>query len=308
MKLVPNPRAAARNRLGATLKPPCRKCLNSLNRTENLVKLAPMKLVVLLIWVVIATLNARAESNSDSVSLLRGLSASFATAYVDYREPGLMSEIGLLEGARLTFFNDTPDSSLVYFVEGEFLMGHLTYNGSDLVTGTGLQNRTADSLLNLRATIGTMRELASSAFVTPFAGLAYRLLSDKIEGSGGYLRQISYLYLPVGTNLCFWLGSWSLVASADFDLVLAGLVRNQLSDLNSANSDLQMKNSGLGYRAMVSLRRDFRSYSLHFEPYYQRWTMNESERIAVIFNNQPGYFYEPQNTSDLIGLNLGANF
>ncbi len=269
-----------------------------------------MSRVFVLIWVVMISASANAATDVGAPdSFWKGFSVNAVTAYVDYREAEVMTEIGLLEGVKISFYSQDETSKTTYLFDGEYLIGSLTYDGGDLFSGKRFQRRTSDSLFNLRGVIGVSLPLSKSWSWNPFGGLGYRLLSDKLEGSGSYLRQISYLYIPLGASFTAWLNnSWSIYFAADLDLVISGIVRNRLSDLDPSNSDLFLKNNGYGFRLVSALRADFGRFSLHLEPYYQRWTINESERQAVIINGSPGFIYEPKNTSDLIGLNLGVDF
>lgn len=244
-------------------------------------------------------------------SPLQGLSASASFAYIHYSEPGVMNQFGLMPGARVTYFKASDYTSTVYSLEGDLWSGHLTYDGGSISGGQRYQRRAADTLFNFRATIGTLREIQPDWTISPFIGIGYRYLTDKNEGTGSYTRNISYLYVPFGVETAKWFfDKWSVVVTADVDWMLSGVVVSKLSDVSAGNPDLTMHNSGWGFRLATSLRRDLGSLSVHIEPYYQNWTIKQSD-VVVVYDTTSGTYsglVEPANTSNMIGFDVGVDF
>ena len=267
-------------------------------------------IVIMVALLMLAPFAFAAQGEEATESKLSGLSLSATFSYVHYSEPGVMNEFGNLPGLRATYYKQVDFSPLNYLFEGDYQFGYLTYDGGDF-SGNRFQSRTKDSIINLRGTLGRLNEIAPNLTLNPFIGLGFRSLTDKAEGSGGYTRKISYLYIPLGVETATWfLDKWSIVFNADFDWMVSGVVVSYLSEVSAGNPDLTMHNNGWGARLLVSLRRDFGPYSVHVEPFYQNWTIAQSDVITVYDSSKGKYvgLIEPQNSSNMLGLNVGVDF
>ncbi len=251
----------------------------------------PLRLLVALILVFIC----RPSQARFSVGLV--------TSYFSYVEPSFMREYGFLQGVALGYEQLSESETYLFETEADYQLGHLTYDGAVVSSGisTPSVQRAADSILNLRGTVGYVNQLESGWTLAPYAGIGYRLLKDKIEGVSSYLRTVSYLYAPIGARLDLPISEFfSIVTTADIDVILYGMVVSQLSDVNPSFPDLQMTNSGVGYSASISLKYGFENFTGYLTPYYQKWDIQRS--------TQSMGFVEPANQTDLVGLNVGADF
>lgn len=264
------------------------------------------------ILVLLCVARAGAVELEEQPSAWHGFSAGLVGGYIDYKEPGLMREYGNLYGINIGYYSLNEDSRLAYNTEGQLVLGRLVYDGGDM-KGNRFTSPTDDYIFNIRSTIGLYREMTSMSSITPYIGLGYRDLNDKMQGSGSYNRNISYLYLPIGLNLASWVtDTWSVSFSADYDLVLVGTVVSKLSDVDPSAPDITNHNHGGGYRLVASLRKDFGSWSGHIEPFYQKWHLQQSDGVGLLVDNgngpQQATLFEPENESDFVGVDIGADF
>jgi hypothetical protein len=234
-------------------------------------------------------------------------SVGFVAGYMDYKEPGLMREYGNIFGVQGSFTFLTR-SSLEWNFESEFLTGKITYDGGNL-SGARYSQPTSDWILNGRATLGFYRNIGATWSLTPYAGFGFRDLNDKIEGSGSYNRNISYVYLPFGAQIAgFVTRTWSLLFSADLDLMIYGTVISKLSDVDSSAPDVTNHNKGIGGRLTATIRHDMGRYGIHAGAAYQKWKIDQSDGVRITLGNQTGTLYEPENEFDFFGINVGADF
>jgi hypothetical protein len=243
-----------------------------------------------------------------STAFIRPLGVGFVAGYVDYKEPGLMREYGPLYGVNVSYWRFNQFGTTLYNVEGEIVGGGLLYDGGSM-GGARYTKPTSDYILNLRATVGAYRPLTTDLSITPFIGLGLRDLNDKIEGSGSYNRNISYLYVPLGGSVAGQIDrTWSFSFTGDFDIMLAGTVVSKLSDADPSYPDVTNHNHGIGFRLSAALKKEFGRFAVHVAPFYQKWKIQQSDGVFVTIDGDPGVLAEPENESDFVGLNLGADF
>lgn len=230
---------------------------------------------------------------------LRGFSVSGVLGYIDYVEPTVMHELGLMYGVNVGYTNVNEWQAIVYHFEADYMTGFLTYDGGN--TTTRFQARAKDWILNLRGTFGLIRDFADASTIVPYVGLGYRTLNDKIEGSGSYLRRITYLYIPIGFSYSRAINATDSISfQADYDYVVSGNVFSKLSDVNPSYPDLVMSNNGFGFYVAVDFFRRLPSVGVQITPYFQKWKMKDS---TIDYG-----FIEPANSSDFIGAKVGVDF
>jgi len=238
----------------------------------------------------------------------KGFSVGAVTGYVDYKEPGLMREYGLLYGVNGSYTSLNEVSGIQWNLEGELVAGRILYDGGDQ-GGNRYTQPTSDYIAFIRATVGAYREMTTSWSATPFIGVGLRDLNDKIDGSGSYNRNISYLYIPVGAQIAgFVTDKWSLSFVADLDLMVSGTVVSKLSEASSALPDVTNHDKGVGTRITATSRWDLGSIGIHTGLFYQKWKIEQSDIVAVTISGQKLGFAEPENESDFVGLNAGVDF
>ncbi len=234
-------------------------------------------------------------------------SVNLVTGYMDYKEPGLMREYGIMSGVQ-GIYSYLSDSGVQYQGEASFLLGQLKYDGGNLA-GKRYTQPTNDWIIETRGTIGLYRNFTPSWSITPYAGLGFRDLNDKIQGSGSYNRNISYVYLPLGVQLAgFFDQTWSLSLTGDLDLMVYGTVISSLSDVDSSAPDVTNHNKGLGGRLTASVRKDLGRWALRFGALYQKWKIDQSDGVKLTIGSTTGTLYEPENEFDFFGFTIGADF
>lgn len=228
--------------------------------------------------------------------------------YFSYHEQ-IMDETGYLAGVN-TEVTHTTNQGYFFGLEAEGLGGELRYEGmySD---GTGLNCDTHDFLFQSTAAVGKKFTM-SSWQLTPYTGLKYRYWRDDIIAEGGYLRQISQFYLPVGLNTQYkFNNSWNVKVKMEGSLLIAGRVYSNLSDVGNGYSDItnhQNFASGAGSRISATLENKSEGYSLGISPYFEWYEVKTSKKASSQIGDQPVKFIEPHNTTWMLGLSCSLSF
>lgn len=228
--------------------------------------------------------------------------------YYSYHEQ-IMDETGYLAGVNAEITHTTKQG---YFfgLEAEGLGGELRYKGQ-YSDGTGLSCDTHDFLLQATAALGK-KFIVSSWNLTPYTGIKYRYWRDDIIAEGGYLRQISQFYLPVGLNAQYdFKEGWNVKIKIEGSLLLAGRVYSNLSDVGSLYPDItnhQDFGSGVGARISTTLEKHFGSYSLGFSPYFEWYEVTRSKIASAKIGTKTARFVEPHNTTWMLGLSCNLSF
>jgi len=259
----------------------------------------------------LAAAPAQAREGDASELLPRhALDLGYQVMSFHYEESGLMEEDGIMHGVfgRYTAHLDAP---VMLRVEGEYSGGDLEYDGQ-YQDGTPITRDTSDRLAAARGVAGWVLPLDKAAFI-PFAGFGMRYWNDVIQGTGGYEREISQYYAPLGLEaVCAALDKWRFTASGEYDLFLGGEVRSHLGDavagLGTVTND-QNFGEGWGMRASVSAERRFDGWSLGVESFWRHWDIERSDTADLAYQGSViGYAWEPANTTTIWGLRLFAGF
>ena len=227
-----------------------------------------------------------------------------------YEEPGLMKETGFMHGLFLRHTIHT-DSELMLRGEMELSFGSLDYDGQ-YQDGTPITRETDDYLYAMRGVLGK-DFLVNDYAVTPFIGLGYRYWNDTIRGAGGYEREISQWYAPLGVEVARVAGDWRVAVRGEYDLFLGGTVKSHLDQavagLNTVTNN-QDFGKGYGLRASLSAERSMDGgWTLGFEPFVRWWDIKKSDTSTVTFLGQPvAYGWEPKNETLASGLRVYLNF
>lgn len=262
------------------------------------------RLIAALCLLVALSSAAVAADGELSPHLRSGADIGYTIASFRYREPGLMKETGILHGVAAAY-TDHAMNVIMLRMEGEFMLGELDYDG-EYWNGTPVTGDTDDLLLDVRGLAGYDFVFDKWA-LTPFAGLGYRYWYDDIKVSGGYERNISQLYLPVGFETGSSVGPWRWGVRGEYDLLLAGWVKSYLSQAVAGYNDPENEQNfgtGWGTRASVYAEYDLGGrYSLALEPYYRYWRVEDSETDDLTLNGaRIGSVYEPSNRTTIWGL------
>ncbi len=264
---------------------------------------------------VLAAPSAQARQGRASELLpAHALDLGYQVMAFHYQEDDLMEEDGTMHGV-FGRYTAHLGESIMLRAEAEYSGGNLDYDGQ-YQDGTPAARDTWDRLFEARGTAGWV--MAPDAFhgkaaFIPFAGLAWRYWDDVIEGAGGYEREISQYYAPMGLEArCAALDEWRFTARLEYDLFLGGRVKSHLGDavagLGTVTND-QDFGEGYGLRASFTAERRFDGWSLGVEPYWRFWDIDRSENADLTDQGRVvGYAWEPANTTRVWGLRLFAGF
>ena len=238
--------------------------------------------------------------------------AGVDSLYFKYEEPGCMQEDGTLFG----FFGNYiyhGTSHLMLDVNVRLLFGELDYDGQTQ-EGTPTTADTDDSIFESRGLIGIDFYFSNNFVFTPFAGIGYRHWNDDIGGSGGYEREIRYLYSPLGARFHQEIDmNWSWSLNAEYDLFLGGNVKSHLSDVHPAFDDVENDQDfgdgyGVGFSIMIN-RKISERFGLSFEPYIKYWDIDQSNVSFWTVQDIPiASGIEPANETTAIGLRVYFTF
>jgi hypothetical protein len=237
-----------------------------------------------------------------------GWSASLLYSSVAYSEPGLMTETGSLSGMALSYTYAFHENPVVLQVEGEYLYGQLTYVGSTW-EGQPLTTSAEDNMLNGRALLGLQMQATNRLNIMPFLGIAARYLNDQIQG--GYDREITYFYAPIGANFTLGLVThWALSLGGEYDHFISGNVVSHINQSDSAYPAVDnTQSNGYGYRLTAGIEHSFASgWSLKISPYLCYWKVQQSDSQTFVANNSTLSVYEPNNTSIMYGVKVSFVF
>jgi hypothetical protein len=230
-------------------------------------------------------------------------------ANYNYHESKLMRLDGTQFGAyglARYFFRETanlePLSAELFL---SYVGGDITYDGARGDTPT--KGDVGNSIVNIRGLAGwtfgdiTLFDIADFK-VTPYSGLCYRYLVNHLEdlsGGGGYQREQSYLYWPLGLGASFPLPSderFTLGCKMEFDILLHGA-----HETSKGLSREFTQDSGYGFRIAPDVRFDINEQlALTLDMFWRYWSIGESDV-------DEGY-REPENSTSEFGFSAGVLF
>lgn len=227
----------------------------------------------------------------------------------NYHESGLMRLDGTQFGgyglARYFFREVSGLEDLNAELYLSYVGGDITYKGSrgDVPTEGDVGN----SIFNLRPLVAWtfpdvgLFDLPDFA-VAPYSGLCYRYLVNHLEdlsGGGGYQREQSYLYWPLGVGASFPLPAderFTVGLKIELDLLLSGWHHTS----KGINRDFT-QDSGYGFRIAPAVRFDLNDQlALTFDMFWRYWSIGESDV-------DEGY-REPENSTSEFGFSAGVLF
>jgi hypothetical protein len=228
----------------------------------------------------------------------------------DYEEPSLMTEEGRLQGAMARYaFRDQQGGMFQAEIQAEW--GDLDYDGG-FQDGTPLETSTNDYLIEGRILGGIDCLAAERHLVTPFLGVGYRYWNDEIEGRGGYEREISYWYIPLGIQTMSPIASFfTLGLHVEYDLFVEGKVTSHLNHADASLGILyndQLSGKGWGMKGSIQMRFLFLDrYWILMEPFISYWEMADSEPVRIYYDAAAGQEIiglEPENNTTHYGLRI----
>ncbi len=230
--------------------------------------------------------------------------------YMYYDEPNVMHEKGILNGGFGSWTSYFTKYNIMVNIEAEGVAGSLNYTGQ-YSDGTSLKCDTDDYFISTRANIGKGFDLGNIG-LTPYTGIGGRYWNDKIKTSGGYEREITQLYMPLGLNVIAKMDdNWSIGGTFEGDLFLGGEVKSKLSQAGTEYSDAKNTQefmNGGGGRVSMFMEYGFNSYSVGIEPYFRYWQFAKSETDSVRYGGSMANVVEPKNKFYMSGLRVYLKF
>ncbi|AGH95321.1 hypothetical protein [Pseudobdellovibrio exovorus] len=215
-----------------------------------------------------------------------------------YSEPSLVEHSGLMYGVWAEWYwSSALGNGKLY---GNFLYGLLDYKGqlcNQLNNCVPYEAKTKDMI----AKVATRFEFEVQKTFRFFAGLGFRYLYDMGEGVGFYQRTGQWVFIPVGAELDFNSDIGKFSAELEYDQIIYGKIRSNLSDVGGGYEDLEMDQTGYGIVVGLSYRWN---PDWKLGGFYERWDLNRSNSVST--NGQT--FVEPKNHSDSFGLRVGYLF
>jgi hypothetical protein len=125
-----------------------------------------------------------------------------------------------------------------------------------------------------------------------------RYLSDKGQGQGFYQRTGTWFYVPVAVGVKIPLDNKAkLNFLVEYDVVVSGGIKSNLSEVDTDYSDVYMAQTGNGLIFKVGY--DWAQFKM--SAFYETWSLNESSPVTTGGST----FVEPKNESQSFGLQLG---
>ena len=199
----------------------------------------------------------------------------------------------------------------VYRYKPVFWNVGMAYHGGDLKydgqyqDGTPVETDTKDSIFELRGLLGgDLTEASYQGRSILYTGLGYRLWSNEAEGTGGYRRKVSYVYMPFGAEFAFPISASSRIGlRGELDALLYGRVVSYLSDVHPSLPNVENRQtSGYGSRLSCFIEAGGEKSKVFVELFMRNWSVAESELDST------GSFIEPENTTRIYGLGLQIVF
>jgi hypothetical protein len=226
-------------------------------------------------------------------------------SYIEYREPDIMSEKGLMYGIDAAY---SYHNGVMIKVAGRFSYGQVDYQNS--VTFNNID----DIIFEIRALGGYDFKLSKSLTMTPFIGLGYRYLRDDMAGrispagsEKGYLRESNYYYSPIGIEAVnVFDNGWSAGAIIEYDYFWKGTQKSNFSTAVAGYNDVENdQNSGYGLRGSIMIKKQTARLFFAIEPFIRYWNIDQSE-----IQNLTDYetVLEPKNESTEIGVKFTIGF
>lgn len=227
----------------------------------------------------------------------------------EYDESNLnMHEKGTMYGLAGSY---TYHNNFMLKIEGTALWGNVDYNSP-----SGVLNGIPDAMYEIRGLAGYDIPVQSSA-ITPYIGFGYRYLSDDSSGkttnlgAKGYLREISYQYMPLGvTGVTKFDNGWAVEGNIEYDIFLRGDVNTHFSDAFPILPDVtNSQSSGYGVRGSIDISKKYGQFTYVVGIFDRYWNIDRSDTTV---SSVPGVgvftSYEPKNNSNEVGLNFGVRF
>ncbi len=243
----------------------------------------------------------RAEERAEKKAFLIG----FESRYYRYSEPSIpVIHAGLLYGVwGEWYWSSALGNGKLY---GNLLYGYLDYDGAsydpDTDSSTLLTSKTNDWISKINSRL----EYKLNEFLYFFAGAGFRYLYDRGEDVGRtsfYTRIGNWAYLPLGGGLKYE----NFLLELEYDLIVYGNIKSNLSEVKSSYANLSHSQSGHGLLLTAGYQLN-NSWSLR--GIFESWDLDETSKLHFGWNSSgnPLFGEEPENSSQSYGIRLGYLF
>lgn len=233
------------------------------------------------------------------------LELAYEASDYTYREPAMKYPISLkgrLQGGSLRYETRMRDSSMFAALEARFMGGSTDYDGY-LMDGTKYyMYDLGDYYYEGRLRIGQVYDFTEEMQLWLGSGIGYRYLKDHADKDpSGYLRESTYIYLPVTASLRYNADWFSVALNGEFDCLIFGHQMSHLPYDYPFDDIRNDQHKGFGVRAGLKMQVNVSPrVGVFAEPFYRYWQIAESEMTYG--------FVEPYNTTEEYGVRVGLTF
>lgn len=247
------------------------------------------------------------------------LEVAYEVSNYKYAEPGLMNlkakpkqgfnVVYTRRSALSTQFTESDHSFAMF--EFRYMTGDVDYNGGTW-GGTPLKlSNLTDYYFELAGRFGSVYQVTDQIELWPYLGLGWRRLRNHLEegGEGGYLRQSTYLYVPIGVYGKYYaVEGWTISLNGEFDWLLKG--RQYSGDSATYEDTTHHQSEGYGVRAGLRIAKDWDAIGVFVEPFWRYWHIQNSDLSVAWMKSLPygTYTLEPKNHTYEYGLKVGLTF
>ena len=226
-----------------------------------------------------------------------------------YTEPGTMNlKSPNKQGINVIYTHTAADTGYLWGIDFHYLQGDVDYDGATW-GGTPLTlENLRDYYFDAQIQTGRHYVLGEHSSLAAYTGLGFRKLRNHLEegGPSGYLRQSTYLYLPLGVRWTYSIpNAWSFRLAGEFDCLIRG---TQISDFDGDEVENE-QTSGFGVRLGFKVERKLGVMGLFVEPFFRYWDIAQSDTVRVFIPGE-GYtgLIEPRNRTREYGIRAGISF
>ncbi|MCA9408433.1 MAG: hypothetical protein KC733_07075, partial [Candidatus Omnitrophica bacterium] len=261
-------------------------------------------------------------------NIVHSLDFGTEISHITYEEPDVMEEKGIMYGVfgvytmredanvKVQSFSDFFSNYVhnrMARVDAKFSAGQVDYESN----GTGTIDDIDDYMFEVRGVLGYDFMVGAESLITPYLGVGYRYLTDKLGGKisttghFGYDRETHYLYMPFGLDFLVPLrNSWKVVFNAEYDLFLDGTQESHLEDVSPSLNTLENnQDSGYGVRGSIKFLKTSEDINFFIEPFIRYWNIDESDTATISCGGTPcALGFEPKNESTEAGVKIGINW
>lgn len=220
-----------------------------------------------------------------------------------YEEPSIMNISGLTYEVGYIHRNSLINN-FSYRLELELAYGDGEYDGA-VVSASGTTPIKAPS----QDLIGDGRffveyYIPAKVGLLLCVGIANRYLVNRIDHFAAYLREQTYIYLPLALYLETSVASkYRIYVAGEYDSLLEG------TNVSHINGPLTFKQkTGYGYRFLAGFAFDTKKFPLNIEIIYRYWSIADSTFFETTVGSTLYTFHEPINDTNTLGLRVGFSF